>query len=91
MHQMKAEDYLPLWMEEGNMPTDEERIAEMRPEEWLRFANALVKKINENRDLFAELAHKNGLKEDDHRINLWRDKNGNKYKLKRTGFEFIAP
>mgnify|MGYP006363011125 CR=1 FL=1 len=78
------------------MPTDDERIAEMRPSEWLRFANALLEANRQQMErdvkinaLYEELAHVNGLKEHDRIVNIWIDKNGNKYKLKRSGFEFI--
>lgn len=44
---MTAYQFLPIWMERKNMPFTEERIVEMRPEEWIKFANDLVKENKE--------------------------------------------
>jgi len=93
---MKAEDFLPIWMERGNMPTDEERIAEMRPSEWLRFCDAFLEERREQmmRDIkvnavYEELAVMNGLVEtgyDAGGCNVYKDKYGQAYKLTPRGF-----
>lgn len=82
---MTTEEHLLEWMEANNMPLDEERIIEMRPEEWMRFADHLRQKFKA--DIYGILAEMNGLVEHPRILNLWMDEDGRQYRATKKGFQ----
>lgn len=82
---MTTEEHLSAWMEANNMPLDKERIIEMRPEEWMRFADHLRRQFKA--DIYGILAEMNGLVEHDRMLNLWMDEDGRQYRATKKGFQ----